>query len=137
MKKEVKIKVIFYNLTPLGSLTAFCCEFDSSRFFFISLVSIDFINKFGGVVGENHVCFIVQINKKSEVDYILLSEILRTDIMDRLFRCISGSTNVSSYELNNLPFPDPVVLKAEIKKGSSTENAVRVAFGLDNQHEIN
>lgn len=103
---------------------------DQKRRLICAPVSIEFIKKFGGVVGENHVCFIEQINKKSEVDFILLSEILRTDVMDRLFRCISGSTNVSSYELNNLPFPDPAVIKAEIKKGSSMENAVRVAFGL-------
>jgi hypothetical protein len=31
--------------------------------------------------------------------------------MDRYFRCISGATNVSAFELSQLKLPDPRLLK--------------------------
>lgn len=104
---------------------------DQSRRLICAPVPLELIEKYNGIVGENHVCFIEHVVKEPEIDHILLSEVLRTNVMDRLFRCISGSTNVSSYELNNLPFPDPAILKVEIGKGTCIENAVRVGFGLE------
>ena len=57
----------------------------------------------GGVLGENHVNFLVAINGKP-VHPALLARILRSGPVDRLFRCRSGATNVSVYELTHLPF---------------------------------
>lgn len=85
---------------------------------------------FGGVVAENHVCLIEKTDATSAITPELLSEILRSELLDRLFRCISGATNVSAYELTCLPMPDPKKVKATINAGCSMEQAVRVGFGL-------
>ena len=84
----------------------------------------------GGVVAENHVCLIERTDAASPIEPELLSEILGTETLDRLFRCISGATNVSAYELMCLPLPDPNKVKAALKSGGSMEKAVRAGFGL-------
>lgn len=84
----------------------------------------------GGVVAENHVCLIERTDAASTIAPKLLSEILRTETLDRLFRCISGATNVSAYELMCLPMPDPKKVKTAINAGHSMEQAVRLGFGL-------
>lgn len=88
------------------------------------------ISRFGGVVGENHVCLIEQAETGASVDPALLCSILRTKTLDRLFRCISGATNVSSYELNNLPLPELAILKNALNEGWSIEAATRIGLGL-------
>lgn len=98
--------------------------------------------EFGGVVGENHVSFIEQAGDTALTDTELLCAILRTQTVDRLFRCISGVTNVSAYELAALPMPDPVLVKQAVAAGQGMENAVRIGFGLSPtsfphaQHEL-
>lgn len=87
--------------------------------------------EFGGVVGENHVCFIEQTRDKAAVDTDLLCSILRTRTIDRLFRCMSGATNVSAYELHSLPLPDPEQVQSALQAGMPLEAAVRTAFGLE------
>lgn len=85
---------------------------------------------FGGVVAENHVCLIEKTDQRSATPPELLSEILRTELLDRLFRCISGATNVSAYELMCLPMPDPQKVAAAVDEGYPMEQAVRIGFGL-------
>ncbi|MBI4755037.1 MAG: N-6 DNA methylase [Betaproteobacteria bacterium] len=87
-------------------------------------------DEFGGVVGENHVNLIEQDAKGSRIDAETLCAILRTRTMDRLFRIISGVTNVSAYELMLLPLPDPDVVLARLATGSDIESAVRAGFSL-------
>lgn len=110
---------------------------DQSRRLICAPIPESLISRFGGVMGENHVCLIEQSDDDVLVDSGLLCDILRTKTLDRLFRCISGATNVSSYELSNLPLPDPVVLKNALKEGRTIEQAVRIGFGLnpDNYRE--
>lgn len=85
---------------------------------------------FGGVVGENHVCFLEKIRDDSEITPEMLANILTSKTVDRLFRCISGATNVSAYELKHLPLPDPKKLFDAISQGLEMEMAVRQVFGL-------
>ncbi|EOX9655850.1 Eco57I restriction-modification methylase domain-containing protein [Pseudomonas aeruginosa] len=87
-------------------------------------------DEFGGVVGENHVCLIEQNAEGGRVDAETLCAILRTRTVDRLFRIMSGVTNVSAYELQLLPLPDPDVVLAHLAAGSDIESAVRAGFGL-------
>lgn len=96
-------------------------------------VPADVLAEFGGVVGENHVCFLEQASDNCKVSPELLAQILRTRTVDRLFRCISGATNVSAYELKHLPLPSPKKLLAAIARGVDVEVAVRQAYGLPNQ----
>jgi adenine-specific DNA-methyltransferase len=60
-----------------------------------------------------------------------MAEPLRSWPVDRYFRCISGATNVSAFELNQLVLPDPAALKLELQKGGSMDDAVRRTIGLD------
>jgi adenine-specific DNA-methyltransferase len=51
----------------------------------------------------------------------LLTALLNTTVVDRAFRCISGSVAVSAYELENLPLPAPANLKDLLGRKSSAE----------------
>jgi hypothetical protein len=53
-----------------------------------------------------------------------LAELLACPQIDRLFRCISGATNVSVFELNQLPLPDPSALKRRLSAGLSVAQAL-------------
>jgi adenine-specific DNA-methyltransferase len=57
-----------------------------------------------------------------------LAALLRSRPVDRYFRCISGATNVSAFELGQLVLPDPVILKQELAKGGHFDEAVLRAF---------
>lgn len=89
-----------------------------------------FRTKYGGVTGENHIYFIVQENDTPLVSIEVLSEMLGTKTLNRLFSCISGVTNVSAYELNKLPLPDPIILQEALDLGKSMDDAVRLGLGL-------
>ena len=84
--------------------------------------------EFGGVVGENHTVFLEQSGAKAKLAPRKLADVLRSKIIDRLFRCISGSVNVSVYELNQLPMPDPEVLVKTLGEGQAIDAAVLAAF---------
>jgi adenine-specific DNA-methyltransferase len=85
--------------------------------------------KYGGILGENHVNFLVATNG-SAVPPQLTARILASGPVDRLFRCRSGATNVSAYELAHLPLPDPDVVRAELARGADIDSAVYAGFGL-------
>jgi adenine-specific DNA-methyltransferase len=89
------------------------------------------IRRYGGVVGENHVVFLVPLVPDPRVSPERLAQILRTKTMDRLFRCVAGSATVSVLELNTLPFPDPAKLECELARGIDLEKSVRRALGLE------
>lgn len=92
-------------------------------------ISKAFLRKYGGVVGENHVVFLEQVSQSSEISPSLLARVLRTKLIDRVFRCISGANNVSLFELSQLPLPRPAELLKAISAGLPTASAVASAFG--------
>jgi adenine-specific DNA-methyltransferase len=59
-----------------------------------------------------------------------LAKVLRSSPIDRLFRCISGATNVSTFELSQLPMPRPSTLVEELSRTTDVDTAVLRAFGL-------
>lgn len=87
--------------------------------------------RYKGFVGENHVVILEQDVIRPEVTPKQLATLLRSRPVDRYFRCISGATNVSAFELNQLVLPDPAKLKQELRKGGSVDDAVMRAFGVD------
>lgn len=115
--------IALQRVTSSEQLKRICC----------APVPEELYTKYGGVTGENHVCFIESNSSVPIVDPTLLSDILRTDVMDRLFRCISGATNVSVYELNQLPLPDIEVVRNALRDGKSIETAVRLGLSLKEQ----
>ena len=85
--------------------------------------------KYGGFVGENHIVILEQTDNVtfSPDD---MAKILATDAIDNYFRCISGATNVSIFELSELPLPDPVKLKTALGRCDSFDDAIRLAFAM-------
>lgn len=99
-------------------------------------VPTELLQVFGGVVGENHVVFLEQTRDDAVFTPTLLAQVLQSDTIDRLFRCISGAVNVSIFELEHLQLPDPVRLKGELSRCSSIDEAIRKAFLLQSDRTV-
>lgn len=74
-------------------------------------VPADFLKQWGGIVVENHVN-VLRPAKPDAVSPEALAAILNTEIVDRVFRCLSGSVAVSATEIHALPLPDPKVFRS-------------------------
>lgn len=103
---------------------------DQPRRLVAAAVSPGVFATYGGFIGENHVVIIEQMSDKPALPPTKLAKLLSTHAMDRNFRCISGATNVSAFELNQLALPDPQALKEAIANGDSMDEAVNRAFEL-------
>jgi len=66
----------------------------------------DLLSRSEGVVIENHLN-IVQCLDHSDgaISPDTIAALLNSEVVDRAFRCISGSVAVSAYELNSVPVP--------------------------------
>lgn len=64
-----------------------------------------FIDETGGVVVENHINIVYSNGLFSAVRPEVIEILLNSQVVDRAFRCISGSVAVSAYELNSIPLP--------------------------------
>ncbi|WP_334068477.1 N-6 DNA methylase [Burkholderia cepacia] len=94
-------------------------------------VSPKLIRRFGGVTGENHVGFLQSVSKHALVPPKIFASILRTQVVDQVFRCIASATNVSAYELAWLPLPNFQLVERSLNSGLSLEDAVEIGYGLD------
>lgn len=83
------------------------------------------LEKYGGFVGENHTVILEQMAPEPALTPAQLARLLGTPTCDRYFRCISGATNVSSFELNQLRLPDPARLKNLLSQGYDIGEAAR------------
>jgi adenine-specific DNA-methyltransferase len=88
--------------------------------------------QFEGFVGENHIVILEQ-QEGSTFSPGEMAQLMSTEPVDRYFRCISGATNVSAFELRQLALPDPSVLREHIRAGRPMEEAVRASLGLERQ----
>lgn len=93
-------------------------------------VSPGVFDTYGGFIGENHIVIIEAVSEKPVLPPTKLAKLLSAWTVDRYFRCISGATNVSAFELKQLALPDPRALIAAAAGGRSMDDAVNVAFGL-------
>jgi adenine-specific DNA-methyltransferase len=100
------------------------------RLICVELTEKDLDDWGGAVVVENH----VNVLRAPVVGAPLLSRetllsVLRSECMDRVIRCLSGSVAVSAYELENLPLPDEYTLAswATLDK-DGLEQAIAFAF---------
>lgn len=87
----------------------------------------NWVKTHGGFVCENHV-IILEPTRKSAFPTRYLAAMLNTRSIDRVFRAISGATNVSISELNELLLPDPQVVQREVDKGVPIEDAVDIGY---------
>jgi adenine-specific DNA-methyltransferase len=90
-----------------------------------AVISDKFILRHRGYVGENHVVILEQVLPELDFSPQQLLELLETQEVDRYFRCISGSSNVSVFELSQLPLPDPEELKSLLKHGVPIDAAAK------------
>ncbi|AMO92738.1 eco57I restriction-modification methylase family protein [Collimonas fungivorans] len=103
---------------------------DQSRRLVTACVPNDITAQFGGFIGENHVVILEATSPTPIVSTETLTQLFSSALIDRNFRCISGATNVSIFELNQLPLPSPIYLTRFLKEGMEMETAINTAFRL-------
>lgn len=99
-----------------------------------AVVPQDFVDRFGGYVVENHVNVIHPVTPKPSLSLEQLAALMNTETFDKIFRCISGSTAVSRYELEAIPLPPPELLDGlavSPDAGRHNERIVRRAYGME------
>ncbi|MCE4556287.1 Eco57I restriction-modification methylase domain-containing protein [Roseateles cellulosilyticus] len=100
---------------------------DQKRRLVAAPVSAAWVARFGGYVCENHVIVLEPLSEGALLPEELAA-ILNTQPVDRVFRAISGASNVAVSELDELLLPDPARL-AELKShGTCLDDAVRAAY---------
>src|SRR5208337_1135868 len=76
-----------------------------SRRLFATEIPHAFLGKYKAVTVENHVNMVKPTNGEPAVSASLISRLLNSQTVDRVFRCISGSVAVSAFEIENMPLP--------------------------------
>jgi adenine-specific DNA-methyltransferase len=94
-----------------------------------ALVSQAFIDEHGGYVGENHTVTLEHVEDRGISPEDML-RVISAPAVERYFRCISGSPNVSIFELQQLPLPEPRALLKLMRAGMAAEDAAaRLLYG--------
>ncbi|MCY4427692.1 MAG: N-6 DNA methylase [Halieaceae bacterium] len=101
---------------------------DQSRRLIAANVPDEIFNTYGGFVGENHIVIIEQVVPMPVLPPAQLTQLLGTPTVDRCFRCISGATNVSAFELKQLRLPNPSRLKKYLTEGHNIAEAAKRAL---------
>lgn len=102
---------------------------EQSRRLIAAALPVDFLEKHGGVVVENHINMIRPITEAPQISAEVLSAFINSTAADRAFRCVSGSVAVSAYEIESLPLPAPEDLKdlTELVECSADREAIEAA----------
>ncbi|WP_395314305.1 class I SAM-dependent DNA methyltransferase [Enterobacter sp. ECC-249] len=101
-----------------------------------ALLPQSFIDKSGGVVVENHINIVYSNGLLTNIDSGVIAELLNSRVVDRAFRCISGSVAVSAFELNSIPLPAPeqlIVIQNMLASGAekdAIEKAIASFYGV-------
>lgn len=82
-----------------------------------------------GFVAENHV-IVMQTQPCNSWSPELMAKLLNSSSINRLYRSISGASNVAISELMELPLPAPSKLEEALAMTEDLDVAVRIAFGL-------
>lgn len=101
---------------------------DQPRRLVAAAIPAELLEQHGGFVGENHTVILEQRDPSSGWSPEQMAQLVGSDVVDRCFRCISGATNVSAFELGQLALPDPAVLMRFLNDGNSMGDAARNAF---------
>jgi adenine-specific DNA-methyltransferase len=98
---------------------------EQNRRLIAAALPLEFLQSHGGVVIENHINMVRPITDAPPINASVLAAFLNSGAADRAFRCVSGSVAVSAYELESLPLPAPIALKALtrlVEAGGSKES---------------
>lgn len=86
----------------------------------------------GEVVVENHVNVLTPPSSGTALTPRLLAALLAHPIVDRLYRCTTGSVAVSAYELGSLPLPALEVVKSWARlRGVALSREISRAYGVE------
>lgn len=85
------------------------------------------LKKHKGFVSENHTILLIP---EGRANLSLLCKLLNTDAVDKRFRRVGGTSNVSIASLRNLPLPAPKHLRSAMKKTDDFEAAVELAYEM-------
>lgn len=94
-----------------------------------------FIDEHDGVVVENHLNMVRAVGKP-KVSPAAVAAVLNSEVVDQIFRCISGSVAVSAFELEAIPLPSVTAMAAVerlvAKKATraAVEKVLRGLYGL-------
>lgn len=108
---------------------------EQNRRLLAALLPQSFLDTYGGAVVENHLNVIRPTGVRPGVPLNALVALLNSEIVDTIFRCMSGSVAVSAYELESIPIPSPDVmhqLHALVESGAApaaVEAFLRRAYG--------
>lgn len=83
----------------------------------------------GGFVAENHVITLIA-KQDSLWSPKLIASLMNSVVVNRLYRAISGATNVAVSEIVQMPLPDPEKLRIAMVNEVDTDKAIRKAYGL-------
>jgi adenine-specific DNA-methyltransferase len=92
------------------------------------------IRKTGAVIVENHLNMIKPIGKAPKIPPAVVAAVFNSAVVDRAFRCISGSVAVSAFELEALPLPtveqmEPIVRRVAAQAASADiEEALQALY---------
>jgi adenine-specific DNA-methyltransferase len=100
---------------------------DQKRRLVAAAVPEAWVAQFGGYVCENHVIVLEPVSKNAMAPE-KLAAILNTQPVDRVFRAISGASNVAVSELDELLLPDPAHFKHVKPRGNGLDDTVRAAY---------
>ena len=101
---------------------------EQSRRLIAAALPQELIAESGGVVVENHLNMVRPLNGDPLVAPAALAAARNSEIVDRAFRCISGSVAVSAFELEALPLPSVSEMKSVenlLARNASTETIER------------
>jgi adenine-specific DNA-methyltransferase len=98
------------------------------RRIYCAFIGKDFVQDYGAYLGENHVNLLVPEGEASSIDLEVLAQVLNSEPVDEAFRCLSGSSAVSKYELSRLPLPDMEYVQKRIVEGFAIGEAVRLGL---------
>ncbi|WP_236166968.1 HsdM family class I SAM-dependent methyltransferase [Pseudomonas fulva] len=104
---------------------------DQPRRLVAAAVPIQLIDTYNGFVGENHTVILEQVIPDPVLTPEQLAQLLGTPTVDRYFRCISGATNVSAFELRQLQLPDPDRLRNYLEQGCDMASAAQKALEVE------
>jgi adenine-specific DNA-methyltransferase len=85
------------------------------------------IKRHRGFVSENHTILLIP---EGRANLSLLCKLLNTDAVDKRYRRVGGTPNVSIGSLRNLPLPKPMHLRSAMKRTVDFEAAVELAYEM-------
>lgn len=86
----------------------------------------------GRVSVENHVNVLTNPESDGLLTPRLLTALLDSDALDRLYRCLTGSVAISAYELAALPLPGPKALRSWASLADDElPAAINAVYGLE------